>query len=116
MMNNQQSILIPWECKEAYYSPRDRPDRWLVRTAYEIPSSWDLLSSKADIAHMITEANANLIVTAVNALPDLIEALENYMSAFGQALEVFNIPHSAQQVLADAEARAALAKAKATNA
>jgi len=44
--------------------------------------------------------------------PELLVALENYMSAFGQALEAHGIPFGDQQRAADSEARAALAKAK----
>jgi len=46
------------------------------------------------------------------AADELLVALENYMSAFGQALEAHGIPFNDQQRAADSRARAALAKAK----
>lgn len=53
------------------------------------------------------KANANLI----SAAPDLRAALLYYMSQFGQALEAHGIPYGPAQIAADAQARAAIAKA-----
>jgi hypothetical protein len=42
----------------------------------------------------------------------LAEALQDYMSAFGQCLEAHGIPMTEQQTVADTNARAALAAVK----
>jgi len=54
------------------------------------------------------KADAHLIASA----PDLYEALVEYVSAFGQALEAHNIPFGAAQRHSDRKARAALRKAR----
>lgn len=56
-------------------------------------------------------ANAAFIVRAVNAHDDLVAALHEYMSQFGQALEAYGIAFTDSQKIADAKARAALARA-----
>jgi hypothetical protein len=47
-------------------------------------------------------------------IAELVAALGNYMSQFGQALEAHGIPHGPHQQEAHDQATAALAKAKAT--
>lgn len=54
------------------------------------------------------EANAHLIAAA----PELLDAIKEYMSQFGQALEAHGIPFDPSQSAADAKARAAIAKAE----
>jgi hypothetical protein len=58
------------------------------------------------------QANARLIVRAVNSHAALVEALENYMSQFGQALAAHGITLGPEQREADEKARAALALAQ----
>lgn len=55
------------------------------------------------------EALGNAFLIA--AAPDLLEALTDYMAAFGQGLESHGIPFGDQQQRADILARAAIAKA-----
>ena len=50
----------------------------------------------------------------IEAAPDLLAALKDYMSQFGQALEHYGIPYGEAQLNADANARAAIAKAEPT--
>ena len=54
------------------------------------------------------EANARLFAAA----PDLLAALQDYMSQFGQALDAHGIPYGPAQKEADVKARAAIAKAR----
>ena len=64
----------------------------------------------AHVAHAegCAEANARLIAAA----PELLNALEGYMSAFGQALDAHFIQFGPQQDEAHIAARAAIAKAR----
>lgn len=48
----------------------------------------------------------------IAAAPALLEALKEYMAAFGQALEAYGIPFGEQQSAADGMARAAIARAE----
>ena len=48
------------------------------------------------------------------AAPELLAALKDYMSQFGQALELYDIPYGQAQRNADANARAAIAKVEPT--
>jgi len=63
MMDDQKFTSGPWECIEGLYSPQSRPDRWHIRTAYEVTDSWHE-SYKRDVAHMATQDNAHLIAAA----------------------------------------------------
>ena len=50
----------------------------------------------------------------IAAAPELLEALEGYMAAFGQGYAANSLPYGEQQKCADKKARAAIAKAKGT--
>jgi len=52
------------------------------------------------------------IIVLRSPIPDLIQAIENYMAAFGQALDAHGIPYGPQQADADRTMRALLKELK----
>lgn len=54
------------------------------------------------------EADARLIAAA----PELLDALREYMSQFGQGLDAHGLPYGPSQAEADRKARAVIAKAE----
>lgn len=62
----------------------------------------------ADVRSWHDTGDAQLIAAA----PDLLDALQEYMAQFGQALEAHRIPFGEAQQKADSLARAAIAKAE----
>jgi hypothetical protein len=61
------------------------------------------------------EANAKFIVRACNSHAVLVEALNDYMSQFGQCLDAMGVEYTPAQIAADRVARAALALAGETS-
>lgn len=100
MTNTAKHTPGPWRIRE---NSRHSQDECHLTICGDIFQLADI--NGPQYAHQI--ANANLIAAA----PELLAALREYRSQFGQALECNGIPYGQAQLNADIMAQEAIAKA-----
>lgn len=94
-----------------YYIVADQGKQWNNPTICRLYDDVTPEDSVTIGAWLEPQANAEANARLIAAAPELLAALGFYMSQFGQALEAHGIPFGPEQIAADTQARAAIAKA-----